>query len=58
MNSSVRIDVMARKAGLPYLEYNCMPIGELSDFLDFYAESEGGCYTVEARSHEYIPEVR
>nr|DAU86932.1 MAG TPA: hypothetical protein [Caudoviricetes sp.] len=35
-----------------------MPIGELSDFIDFYAESEGGCYTVRKTDQEYIPEVR
>lgn len=58
MKSLVRLDVCARKAGIPYLEYSCMPIGELSDFIDFFSESEGGCYTVNKVDQEFIPEVK
>ena len=58
VNSLVRLDVAARKAGIPFLEYNCMPVGELSDFLDFFAESEGGCYTVKTQNQDYILDVR
>lgn len=54
----MRLDVLARKANIPYLEYNCMPIGELSDFIDLFAESEGHGYTVNKLQKEYIPEVR
>jgi len=55
----VRLEVIARKAGIPYLEYASMPIGELSDFIDFYAESEGGCKIVSRIDTEFIPlEVR
>ena len=57
MKSLVRLDVCARKAGIPFCEYNCMPIGELSDFIDLYAESDGAGYTVEKINQEYIPEV-
>lgn len=35
-----------------------MPIGELSDFIDFYSESEGNGYTVRKIDQEFIPEVR
>ena len=52
------MDAMARRSGIPYLEYACMPLGELSDLLDFYAEAEGGCYTVSVSDQQYIPEVR
>lgn len=52
------LDVCARKSGIPYLEYNCMPIGELSDFLDFYAASEGAASIRRKTDYDYIPEVR
>ena len=59
MKSLVRLEVIARKAGIPYLEYASMPVGELSDFIDFYAESEGGCKIVSRIDTEFIPlEVR
>lgn len=43
------------------LEYMCMPLGELSDFIDFYAASEGTVQVLPARKGKntnYIPEVR
>ena len=52
------LDGCARKSGIPYLEYNCMPIGELSDFLDFYAASEGVASIRRKTDYDYIPEVR
>lgn len=52
------LEVAARKAGIPYLEYACMPLGELSDFLDFYAVSEGNGKLTEIRDEQYIPGVR
>lgn len=35
-----------------------MPVGELSDLLDFSAELEGGCYTVQKKNAEFIPYLR
>ena len=58
MKSLVWLDVSARKAGIPVLEYMCMPLGELSDFIDFYAASEGTVRLLSAKSMNYIPEVR
>lgn len=58
IKSSVWLEVSARKAGIPYLEYACMPLGELSDFLDFYAVSEGNGKLTEIRDEQYIPGVR
>ena len=58
IKSSVWLEVAARKAGIPYLEYACMPLGELSDFLDFYAVSEGNGKLTEIRDEQYIPGVR
>lgn len=52
------LDVASRKAGIPYLEYNCMPVGELSDFIDFYAASEGAVKLSRRFDGSYIPEVR
>ena len=52
------LDVSARKAGIPYLEYACMPLGELSDFIDFYAASEGAVKLSRKFEGSYIPEVR
>lgn len=61
MKSLVWLDVSARKAGIPVLEYMCMPLGELSDFIDFYAASEGAVQVLPAQKKKnmnYIPEVR
>ena len=52
------MEVFARKSGIPYLEYACMPIGELSDFADFYGASEGAFEIREKIDEQYIPEVR
>lgn len=52
------LDVSARRAGIPYLEYACMPIGELSDFIDFYAASEGAVEISKKNEWNYIPEVK
>lgn len=45
---------------IPYLEYNCMPIAELSDLADLYAASEGNVTVSENEEHEgsYIPDLR
>lgn len=51
------LEVSARKSGIPYLEYSCMPVGELSDFIDFYAASEGLVSIREKTNNNYIPEV-
>lgn len=61
MKSLAWLDVSARKAGIPVLEYTCMPLGELSDFIDFYAASEGAVQVLPAQKKKnmnYIPEVR
>ena len=58
MKSLVWLDVPARKAGIPYLEYACTPLGELSDFIDFYAASEGTVKLSRKFEGSYIPEVR
>lgn len=58
VKSLVWLDVSARKAGIPYLEYNCMPVGELSDFIDFYAASEGAVKLSRRFDGGFIPEVR
>lgn len=51
------LEVSARKAGIPYLEYASMPIGELSDFVDFFSASEGCVELREVFDDQYIPEV-
>ena len=40
---------------IPYLEYNCMPIGELSDLIDFYMATEGAVELKDRCNNEYIP---
>lgn len=42
--------------GIPFLEYNCMPIAELSDLADFYAASEGLVELREKKEEEFFPE--
>ena len=44
--------------GIPYLEYACMPIGELSDLYDFFCAQEGHIELVDKRDTEFIPEAR
>lgn len=51
------LDVAARRANIPYLEYVSMPIGELSDFADFWAASEGAVKLIDRSDKEFIPEV-
>lgn len=45
---------------IPFLEYNCMPIAELSDLADLYAASEGNVTVneVEEYNGSYIPDLR
>lgn len=45
--------------GIPYREYSCMTIGELSDLYDFWMDSEGLVILQEIEEDtSYIPEVR
>lgn len=45
---------------IPYLEYNCMPIAELSDLADLYAASEGNVTVKEIgeSTGEFVPDLR
>ena len=49
-----------RKMNIPYLEYTCMAIAELSDLADLYAASEGNVTVREIEEYEgsYIPDLR
>ena len=49
-----------RKMNIPYLEYTCMPIAELSDLADLYAASEGNVTVREIEEYEgsNIPDLR
>lgn len=45
---------------IPYLEYVCMPVAELSDLVDLYAASEGkvAVKEIEETSGNYLPDLR
>lgn len=58
INSPEWLNSCGRKMGIPYLEYACMPIGELSDLYDFFCAQEGHIELVDKRDTEFIPEVR
>lgn len=60
VNSLGWLDMWGRKMNIPYLEYTCMPIAELSDLADLYAASEGNVIVREIEEYEgsYIPDLR
>lgn len=41
--------------GIPFLEYNCMPVAELSDLIDFYMASEGLVTLSENKDEGFFP---
>lgn len=44
--------------GIPYREYGCMPLGELSDLYDFFMAQEGVCELRSKALDGHIPDVR
>lgn len=51
------LDFWARKMNIPYLEYACMPIGEVYDLISVFQISEGIAEEVEQETL-YIPNLR
>lgn len=58
MNSIGWLDICGRKMGIPYREYSCMPIGQLSDLYDFFLATEGIVDLYEKTDFEYFPDAR
>lgn len=55
VNSPEWLNVAGRRMGIPYREYSCMPVGELSDLYDFWLAQEGLVDLIDRRDTQYFP---